>query len=699
MQDPPVVSHSLLDMLEYVLDNECEKLEKLIMENTNAVNDPIGMPFDLHSGRFPNHPAMSRMVIMQHPRQTLLDIACGMPNSPVVWVLLSYGAKGSTHPLGTDLALHNAIKNGRHYTVQALLIPGRSDVNGIPNKRWKPLLQAVFWTGPEIVNILLKRGARVDDPGPCPTSPGLHTALQLCLERRAREYSDEAVRSKCNDVLKSLLNAGANIHVTPPEGSSASPFEMFIEPWRTQDHWYMKLSWAEMHCLAKFVEMGADLKAKFTGGPCAAGSKDTFVHQVIWHSSSCLARHVVDSYSDIAPSSGTLLLHEAIGTCPDTKRHLSEILRDIEVLLEQGVSPNVLDDFGMTPLRKSLEQSMTTDIAAIVRTLLDGGADPEYEDVEGIRPYVFAATNLAEHLRLEVLQSMLTRMHGQYTVPKKGVNHTWKEGLFPIPEHPSFKQVASCSEPYEKFMVSLHDMVPVGAQPVFQRAYLAIMSDRLFTDITRKVVSTELGEMDRWHLMSTLALRNAAKLPDYHFDQALVIALLGFPGIRTSILSPASTTTPQLHGDASSEITTPRLSNPIDTAMIDTTPAYPPFQLNTTSSASSTRPLLSSGRSHGSAASNDDFVGDTTQLRWLDPEAKRSPGDNARRVSHVLQHRCARCGDGRLLTKLELEKHDIEHTHTAECAAVDCTRRFCKEGTKRREQEGRCQDHLFTGNI
>ncbi|KAL1655788.1 hypothetical protein SLS61_001812 [Didymella pomorum] len=265
MQNPPTASDSVQDMLECILDNDSVKLEKLLLEHVSEVNDPIGLPFELPSGRFANHPALSRMVIMQHPKQTLLDIAAGMPNGPVVWVLLTYGAKGSTHPLGTDLALHNAIKNGRHYTVQALLVPGRSDVNGLPEKRWRPLLQAVFWTGPEVVSILLKKGARVNDFGPSPTSPGMHTPLQLCLERRAREYGDETIRSKCNENLKLLLNAGASIDAPPPEGSSPTPFEKFIEPWHNYDHWDMRLGWAEMDCLKKFIEKGADLTAKFFG--------------------------------------------------------------------------------------------------------------------------------------------------------------------------------------------------------------------------------------------------------------------------------------------------------------------------------------------------------------------------------------------------------------------------------------------------
>jgi ankyrin repeat protein len=689
-----------MNMLGCVLDNDCEKLEKILMDDVNEINSPIGMPFESADRRFFNHPALSRMVIMQHPRQTLLDIACGMPNSPVVWVLLTYGGKGSTHPLGTDLALHNAIKNGRHYTVQALLIPGRCEVNGLPDKRWKPLHQAVFWTGPEVVKILLKRGARVDDVGPSPTSAGLHTALQLCLERRSREYGDEAVRSKCNEVLKLLLDAGASIHVPPPEGSSASPFEMFIEPWQNTDHWAFKLSWAEMDCLGKFVSKGADLTVKFLGSPCATSSSNSFIHQALWHSPPCISLQVVDSFSAAAPASGPSILHEVVGTCTDAKRHVREAVRNIEVLLERGVDSNALDILGMTPLRKCIEQSITADVAVLTQKLLDGGADPEYEDIDSVQPYAVAAVTLEEPTRSAVLQAMVAKMHGRFVKTVGGVTYKWKDGLFPVPTEFNQQQIYTCAKLYEDFKISMHDMVCADVQPAFQRAYLAVLSSRLFDQISREVISKKISsEGSRWAIMSTLAVRNAAGLDDYQFDQGLVVALLDFPGISTTNPSPVATTTPQAREDTLSEDMTPRPSAPVDSTMAEAVPAYPPFQLNTSSSSGPSRPSLPPRQSHDSNTSNDDFVGDTTQVRWLDPFAKRVPGDTANAAAAVLKYKCATCANGRLLTKTELERHEIEHAHTAQCDGVGCARRFCKETRQRRENATGCQDHLFTGSI
>ena len=684
MQDAPVASNAVQDMLGCILDNECEKLEKLLMEHVNEVNEPIGMPFELPNSRFANHPALSRMTIMQHPRQTLLDIASGMPNGPVVWVLLSYGAKGSTHPLGSDLALHNAIKNGRHYTVQALLIPGRSDVNGFPDTCWKPLLQAVFWTGPEVVGILLKRGARVDDAGLSPTSPGLHTALQLCLERRARWYGDEVVRSKCNENLKLLLNAGASIHVLPPEGSTASPFGKFIEPWQNSDHWNMRLSGAEMDCLGMFVEKGADLSAKFFGSPCAAGSSNTFIHQALWHSPPCVSRQVVRKYSHDAPFSGGLMLQEVVGSCADAKRHCAEALTDIEILLNRGVDPNVLDSLGRTPLRKCIEQAPATDVLALTQKLLDGGADPEHEDADGMQPYAVAALTLAEPVRTEVVQAMLTKMQGHHTRTKDGRTYRWEAGLFPIPENPTYQQILSCTKPDDDLQLSMHEMIPINVQPVFQRAYLAIISSRLLENIAKAATTNKVSESHRWDILLVVALRKAANLPNYRFDQGLILALLDFPNISSVRLSTSAATTPPTDTEGTSENSAQTTPFPPDSTTTAATPAYPPFQLNTNNPSRLVHPSPTPRPSHDSNTSNDAFVGDTTQVRWLDPESTRAPAPVA---TYVLRYKCTVCGDGRLLTKTELQKHKVEHTHTAGCDGVGCARRFCKETRKRRGEE------------
>ena len=699
MQGSTTASDTLMNMLGCVLDNKSEELEKLLMENIQEVNNPIGMPFELANSRFYNHTALSQMSVSQHPRQTLLDIASAMPSGPVVWVLLSYGAKGSKHPLGADLALHNAIRNGRHYTVQSLLISGRSDVDGLSSKPWKPLLQAVFWNRPEIVNILLKRGAKVDDPGPSPDSPGLRTALQWCLKRRICEYSDENVRSKCNEIIQLLLHVGASIHVSPSEDTFASPFEMFIEPWQNQNYWGMKLSLAETDCLGKLVEKGADLTAKFFGSPCCANSSNTFIHQIIWHSPPSLSRRVVDSISVEASASGADVLHEVLCTCAEAKRHLAESLQDVEVLLNRGVNPNVPDNLGMTPLRKCIEKSLSTDVAALSEKLLDGGADPEHEDVDGVQPYAVAALTLTEPVRSEVLQCMIAKMKGHHIKTKEGNVYRWKDGLFPIAENPTYEQVVSSAKQDDDFMLSMYEMVSTDVQSAFYRAYLAVTSGRYFAKITGEIITRKLSEEDKRMITSVIALRKKAGVSDFQFHQGFLLALLESPEIGISEASLSSTTTSQAHENVITGTAISCSSLVTNTTMVDAAPAHSPFQLNTSTPSALYRSSLSFRSPNDLSTNNDAFVGDTTQVRWLNPETKQAPQNGTKVSDYVLRYKCAICNDDQPLTKMELQKHEIEHAHTAVCNGVGCARRFCKGTQKRKEKQNGHQHHVFANTF
>ena len=110
-------TETVMQILGVVLEGDSTKLEQLLLKNPNYVNYPIGFPFETHGSRFFNYLAMQQYDILQHLDQTPLEIASGLRSGPVVWVLLAHGSKGSKHPLDTDLAFHNAIKNGRTFKV------------------------------------------------------------------------------------------------------------------------------------------------------------------------------------------------------------------------------------------------------------------------------------------------------------------------------------------------------------------------------------------------------------------------------------------------------------------------------------------------------------------------------------------------------------------------------------------------------
>jgi ankyrin repeat protein len=693
-----------MDMLGAILEGDCSKLENLVMENIDHINDPVGMPFETPNSRFFGHPIMNQIVIGQHPGQTLLDIACGMPCGPAIWVLLSFGAKGSRHPLGTDLALHNAIKNGRPYTIQALLRPGRSDVNGVPGTTWKPLLQAVFWNHPEIVRILLRKGANLEDAGLSPRGSGYQTALQLCLDRRAAEYHQEAVRERCNQILRQLLEAGANIHVIPPAGSATTTFEMFIQPLQTTSYWAEKLTVIEIDCLRMFVNGGANLHTQFDGCPCGSIRRQTFEHQVLWHSTPDIARLVIDSLPAVSATnnaSSPTFLHEVLGSCPDAKRHPADTLRDVQVLLQKGVDPNATDLNGITPLRKCIEQCPAVDLVARLQMLLDGGANPELEDKDGVQPFVLAARTFAEPLRSEVMQALVSKMRGGYTRVVDGISRTWSAKHFPISDTQTYEQVMSSTRTTGDFRLEMQDMVPEDIRGTFERAYFTVVSKNFLDSMTRRAKSRMLTARDKDEIIWITGMRKGIDIEDYRFDQELVIALLDPQPVLDMPLQSiemASITAPELEVTdggttlpVSGTITT-KESAPTSASRVDWQ-----FNPNNTRTSASPQNTMNPPESPTSAT-DDSFIPETTLIRWRNPEAQPKPGDLEKACALVLSYECATCADGVLLTKREQEKHGVEHAHTKKCDATSCTRRFCMLKGRKKVRVG-CQDHLFGADM
>ncbi|KAF2126269.1 ankyrin [Dothidotthia symphoricarpi CBS 119687] len=660
--DQAVESDVVMEMLGAVLDKDSHGLEKLVAENMDHVNNPIGLPFETPSSRFHGHPAMNGILILQHPGQTLFDIACGLPCGPIVWVLISHGATGSRHPLGTDLALHNAIKNGRSHTVQALLVPGRSNVNGLPSTTWKPLLQAVFWAVPGVVRILLAKGADVNIVGPSPDSTGKYTALQLCLRHRAMQYTNTVVKAQCDEILKMLLDAGASISALD---DAFTPFQMFVKPWQEIPYWAIETSSIELDCLRIFVQKGANLESPFSNYPCRSASRDTFVHQALWHSTPNIARLVVDSIPQDPGTNGACLLHDVLGSCPDAQRHPADMLRDVNQLIQRGVDLNSVHGDGRTPLMRCIEQCSAADIVPCLQTLLDGGADPELEGLTGTQPFIIAARKLEGSLLSEVIELLVAYICGNHIEIIDGISYEWSQSHFPISKDQNYAQVVACTQERGKFMTNMQNMVPEDIQHSFRRAYFAIVSDNFLRTMTKLATSRRLDLSEISEITKVISMRNTFDLLEHKFDYQLAMSFLD-PSPTANSSATLRDMLPNTTSSSSGDIS--------NNAVV----AHAPFQLNINISTS-THGMCNSQRRMDSDE-DDFFVPSTTQIRWHDPCAKPKKGDLQKVIAAVLQFKCGVCADGTLLTKKELEKHGVEHTHSESCLDMRCRRRFCVKG-------------------
>ncbi|KAF2727119.1 ankyrin [Polyplosphaeria fusca] len=653
---------ALMEMLGAILDGDSNRLEQAIVKNPNYINYPIGLPFQAHGGRYFNHPAVQQCVILQHEEQTLLDVACGLPSGPVIWVLLAHNAKSSRHPLGTDLAFHNAIKNGRCFTVQSLIHSGLSNVNGVPGIPWKPLIQAVYWRVPDVVRVLLDKGATVNDSVPWQEGDNetSRTALQLALDRRARDYADISIRERCEKMIRMLLKAGANINLP----DQPTPFELFLRPWQGDTLWVTKLGPIDIECLELFVDKGADLQTSFRGFPCGASSAQNFEHQVLWHSTPQTARLVVDHADPTPEANGSNLLHEVTGCCPDAKRHPAETLRDIEVLFKRGADPNLADANGLTPLRRCIERCPALDILPRLQALLDAGADPELRDHNGAFPITLAARIFDDPLKTQVMELLLSKFRGVQPSIHHDIPALWVPGYFPIPEHPTAEQVLCYSHQNGDFECHLQRMIPDDVHDVFQKAAFSIASKNFLTSQTEKVTRHQhrLTATEKVEIHHIVTMRKTCVLPEYKFEEAFVMSLL-MPSSTPALINDFSSMTlpnsaPSLPLSAlpPSISLDPNLPTPLP---IPTPPANPPSRRSSASSTSST------------------FVPTTTQIRWPVGRATR-PGDDERAKTKVLKFRCKSCKHEPLLTGAEYRRHEDEHWHSLGCKEGEgCGRRFC----------------------
>ncbi|KAE8830850.1 hypothetical protein PTNB85_07437 [Pyrenophora teres f. teres] len=580
LQKATQASDILLDMIGATLDNNVQELEKLVIANADRVNDPIGLPFDQPSSRFFTHPALSKMAIRQHPGQTLLDVACGMPSGPVIWMLIAYGAKGTRNPFGTDSALYNAIKNGRTKTVQALLQSGRSDVNGLPGTVSQPLYEAVFWNVPEIVRILISRGAKLDNFGHSAEGPNLQNALHLCLLNRVRFYADTSYREKCHAILQQLIDVGADIHSAPPDPAMRSNFHMFTEPWQGRPYWALELSETETACFSLFASKGVDLETPFKGCPCGSVNQNTFQHQALWHSTPSFAQSLVDTFVSTPLNDGMGLLSEVLGSCPNAKRHPAYAQRDIQVLLGKGVSPNGTERDNSSPLQICLSTSPATDVVSRLQVLLAHGADPEAKDKNLVQPYVLASEIFQDPLRSEVMSVLVANMSGKHVNRIDDVSYSWSKGHFPIPKTPTYEQVIACTDGKSSFARDMYYMVPERAQGEFRTAYFKVISG-YFLESVDQPAKVEFPPTKEGHQTVRILHLREFGLPKIKFQQDLADAILKAPSLPDM---PGPDAVALLRSPMSSDTThtTESSSFSSDTTMTTITPveALLPFQFN-----------------------------------------------------------------------------------------------------------------------
>jgi hypothetical protein len=287
------------------------------------------------------------------------------------------------------------------------------------------------------------------------------------------------------------------------------------------------------------------------------------------------------------------------------------------------------------------------------------------------------------------MQALVSKMSGTYTCMDHDIARKWSDKHFPISETQSYEQVMSCSRNTGDFRLEMLGMVPADIRETFQRAYFSVASNNFLDNMTRTAKARMLTPRDKDEIVWVIGMRKGIDLPDYKFDQGLVIALLDPQ--RVLDIPPGS----------SDSGTTRTIEHATTAAM------HAQWQFNPNNTTTTTSPRQSSASALNPDAESqtaDFFMPTTTLIRWRYPDKAPKPGDLEKARNSVLQYHCGTCDDGVPLTKGEQEKHGAEHAHTSTCDQKDCERRFCVLRRKRGINGGGgggsgCQDHLFAGGV
>ncbi len=286
--------------------------------------------------------------VANHYAVTPLSVACTNGNTEIVELLLKAGADPNTALRGGETALMTAARTGKPGPVKALLARG-AEVNAKDRKGQTALMWAAADGHAEVVSTLLAAGADFRTPLPSGFTPLLFAAR----EGRA-------------EVVRVLLKAGADVHeaIQSKRKVSKGP-----TPGTSALHLAVENGHFELAIL--LVKAGADPNDQRVGYGA--------LHMVSWVRK---PNRGDDEAGDPPPiGSGKLTSLEFV-------KQLVALGADVNLAQKRGApGRGILSRVGATPL---IAAASTSDVA-LVRTLLDLGADPKLTNAGGTTPLLAAA--------------------------------------------------------------------------------------------------------------------------------------------------------------------------------------------------------------------------------------------------------------------------------------------------------------------
>jgi ankyrin repeat protein len=279
---------------------------------------------------------------------TPLALACTNGNAEVVELLLKAGADPNSAQAGGETALMTAARTGKPGPVKALLAKG-ADVNARDRKGQTALMWAAADGHADVVSTLLAAKADFTTPTPAGFTPLLFAAREGRL-----------------DVARVLLQAGADANEAVQSKKTAARGP---KPGTSALHLAVENGHFEL--AVALVKAGADPNDQRCGfAP---------LHLISW----VRKPNRGDSEDGDPPPTGSGTL-----TSLEFVKELVALKADVNLAQKQGApGRGILNRVGATPL---IAAASTSDVA-LVKALLDLGADPKLTNANGTTPLLAAA--------------------------------------------------------------------------------------------------------------------------------------------------------------------------------------------------------------------------------------------------------------------------------------------------------------------
>ncbi|ORY11932.1 hypothetical protein BCR34DRAFT_564610 [Clohesyomyces aquaticus] len=412
-------------------------------------------------------------------------------------------------PASWDRNLRHAIERNQSYELNTLV----EQISNLPHlDNGMPLIHyaALCGSSERVFRVLINHGADIDI---LHNHEGINSSImQVLLRNHSRISRSSRSHSEIYKTLRYLFSQGVDLH--PLGTGERTPFDIFIDPWRTDPEWYLTATEYERSCLRSFLSNGAVIETPFHSRRCPQSNSQTFLHIALFHTDLPTARFIIENTKSLPGSNGETLLPEFLKGCQDTCSLSSGLFPDLlQALLDGGADPNALNVLGQPPLFTLLSRDLPTVPTALldcVTCLINRGADPflPCEDGRTTIEYLLRNLDVFDNVGLELAEVFITGT--------SDTRFSWASAYFPITNE--FERYSKSTP----FWTAVVQHLPERYAEDFAKTALSV-STWMYLDNFLPVANTTDAILE---IIEVLWLRERHGFPGYNVPEGVLLRLL-----------------------------------------------------------------------------------------------------------------------------------------------------------------------------